>query len=179
LGRVVGRRVQMQLDTVAGGEAVRVAAAVVYAEAERRVVGQRRGQVADREDRAEAAQLAGRPPQRRHDRAVRPYLGQGDERRVHRLNVLGRQPLGQLAVDLGDPAPHGLDDLAALAGQLEGDPAAVTGIRAPLEVAPADQHVDQLADRLLGDAELAGQVGPGTARDVDAGQDDAAVPGQV
>ena len=175
---MVVRRVQVQLDTVPGGEAVRVAAAVVDAEAERRVVGQRGGQVADREDRAEAAELAGRPP---HGRAggetAGPELAQGEERRVHRLDLLGRHPLGQLAVDLADPAPDGLDDLAALAGQLEGDPAPVAGIRAPLEVAPADQHVDQLADRLLGDAELAGQVRAGTARDVDSGQDDAAVPG--
>jgi hypothetical protein len=86
IGRARARRVvhgQVQVDAVPPGEAVLVAAVVgMRAEAERGVVGQRRAQVADGEDRAEPAQLAGGPAAAPAGAEVGGLdLGQGDQRR--------------------------------------------------------------------------------------------------
>jgi hypothetical protein len=171
----------VQAGPVPVGEPVLGAALVVAGgEAERGVVTQGGAQVPHREDRAEAPQLPVRPPApgvRR--RAGAPDLGQGRERGPHRLDLAGRQPVAQLLVDRVHPARHGPDGLLPPVGQRQGDPPAVRRIRAPLDVPPADQGVRHLADGLLGDAEIGGQVRPQCARVIDAGQDERAVSRQV
>src|SRR5580698_1758914 len=88
-------RGEVQLHAVAGRESVLAAAVVVGhgLEAQRRIVSQRRTEVAHREDWAETAELAGlagwRTPARSGADGGALDLGQGDERRSHRVDLFG------------------------------------------------------------------------------------------
>jgi hypothetical protein len=81
-----------------------------------------------------------------------------------------------LGVHRVDGAYHGLQGAPSFIGQLEGHPPPVVEVRAAGHVAAIDQHLDGLAHRLLGHAQLAGQVGAGSAGLVDTGQNERPVP---
>ena len=112
-------------------------------------------------------------------RGVGLDLGQGHERRAQGGDLLGRYPLEEPGVNRLHPPLHRADHLLAARGQREGVAPAVARIGVPLQIPPAGQDLNRLADGLLGDAQPGGQVRPRTAGGGDPGQQGGAVPGQV
>jgi hypothetical protein len=78
-----------------------------------------------------------------------PDLGQGDQTRAQAGQLVRRDQLGQLGVDRPDPGADRHGRGPASFGDLDLDPAAVLGFSLPLQVAPDEQGVDQLANCLL------------------------------
>src|SRR5262249_41396633 len=87
-----------------------------------------------------------------------PYLRQCDESRAQPGELRRRESACELLVDGFDCVSNRLCRRPPALGQDDLHPATIVGIDVPLEVAPEDEDVDQLARGLLGDAELSDEV---------------------
>jgi hypothetical protein len=182
VGRVViGVGGQVDAQPVAVGEPV-IGSPLVgeRAKAERGVVREGRGEVCDGEDRVKAPQLPRTPragcPRGEPDALD---LAKGVQSAAHRVDVGGADALSQLGVDGLHAARDGGLGLLAGLRQRQAETTAILWVLSPHDKAPADQRIDELTDRLPGDAEVHAQIASPAVARADSAEDEGPVTRQV